>query len=119
VAPGVYGVCYITFEGGEGSLWFNRDDWGGITSPSPERIVPMGLVAVPYCGGARLSFANPIAGPVRLAVYDAAGRRVLCRTEQLRPGVQTLDCAAPASGSYIAILTTTAATATTKFSTLK
>ena len=117
VAPGVHGVCYISSD--VGSLWFNRDDWSGIAGPRPERIVPLGLVAALRRGGARLSFTNPIAGPVTLKVYDASGRRVLSRTQQLRPGAQTLDCAVPASGSYIAILKTAAATATTKFSTMK
>ena len=120
VAPGVYGVCYISQDTPDyGSLWFNRDDWGGIAGPTPERVVPMGLAAVTRRGGARLSFVNPVAGPVTLKVYDAAGRRVRCRTEQLKPGGQTLDCAVPASGSYIAVLKTPAVTATTKFSTVR
>ena len=120
VAPGVHGVCYITSDGSvPGSLWFSREDWGGIAGPRQERVVPLGLVAAVRRGGARLSFANPVAGAVTLKVYDASGRRVLCRTQQLRPGAQTLDCAVPASGSYIAILKTAAATATTKFSVLR
>ena len=78
-----------------------------------------GLVAAPRRGGARLNFTNPVAGPVTLKVYDATGRLVFGRTEQLKAGAQTLDCAVPASGSYIAVLKTLAATATTKFSILE
>ena len=120
VAPGIHGVCYVSWDTTLcGSIWFNRDDWGGIAGPTPERIVPMGLAAVTRRGGARLSFVSPVAGQVTLKVYDATGRRVRCRTEQLKPGAQTLDCAVPASGSYIAVLKTPAVTATTKFSTVR
>lgn len=121
VSPGVHGVCYISWDSpGYGGIWFNRSDWtSGIAGPTPERVVPTGLVAAAHRGGARLSFVNPAAGPVGLKVYDATGRLVIDRTEQLRPGAQTLDCVVPASGSYIAVLKTPAVTATTKFSTLK
>jgi len=119
VAPGVYGVCYITLEGGSYSLWFSRTDWIGIAGPRPERAVPMSLVAATRRDGARLNFTNPVSGPVRLAVYDAVGRRVLYRTELLKAGAQMLDCAVPASGSYIAVLKTAAASATAKFSVVR
>jgi hypothetical protein len=121
VATGVHGVSYISWENpGYGGIWFNRSDWmNGIAGPSPERIVPTGLVASAHRGGARLSFTNPVAGLVALKVFDATGRLVLGRTEKLKPGPQTLDCAVPASGSYIAVLKTAAATATTKFSAVK
>jgi len=120
VAPGLQGVCYICMDTTAfGTVWYNRSDWLGVVGAGPGRTVPTGLVASPHRGGARLSFVNPVAGPVTLKVYDATGRRVRCRTEQLKPGAQTIDCVVPASGSYIAVLKTAAVTATTKFSTLK
>ncbi len=120
VASGVYGVCYIALDtSAYGSLWFNRSDLTGIAGPTPGRILPLGLAAVARRGGARLTFTNPVAGQVQLRVYDAAGRRVLGRSERLAAGAHTLDLAVPASGCYIAVLETRAATATAKFATLK
>ena len=120
VASGVFGVCYIALDtAAYGSLWFNRSDLTGIAGPTPERVIPLGLAAVARRGGARLSFTNPVAGPLELRVYDAAGRQVLYRSERLNAGAQALDCTVPASGCYIAVLETRAVTATTKFATLR
>jgi hypothetical protein len=120
VAPGVRGVCYIGWSGSVfGGIMYTRSDWGGIAGPTPVRIVPTGLVAAAHRGGARLSFTNPIDGRVTLSVFDAAGRLVVCRADQVKAGARTLDCAVPASGSYIAVLKTAAATATAKFSVLR
>ena len=120
LAPGVYGVCYITSDASAFcSLRFSRSDWTGIAGPAPGRTIPSGLVASPRRRGARLSFTNPVAGPVRLRVYDAAGRRVLNRNERLDAGGQALDCTVPASGCYIAVLETRAATLMAKFAALK
>ncbi|HTW91915.1 MAG TPA: hypothetical protein VMH22_09420 [bacterium] len=121
VAPGVYGVCYITYDPtAYGSIWYNRSDWsGGIAGPNPVQVLPMSLFATPRRGGAKLSFANPVTGRVNLSVFDAMGRRVLRRSELLKAGAQMLNCPVPVSGSYIAVLKTPAAMATAKFSVLR
>jgi hypothetical protein len=55
-------------------------------------------------GGVRLEFDNPVPGPVRLRIYDPAGRLVLERTGSRAAGQQTFEVSPPRSGVMFALV---------------
>jgi hypothetical protein len=114
LTPGVYGVTYESYPGGD--LWFDRSDFGtGIAdNPGPARIVPT-VQALARIGGARLVFSNPVAGEIRLSVYDAGGRLVTRANRFSSAGSQSWDITVPASGIYFAAIDGSHRIGTAKF----
>jgi hypothetical protein len=118
LTTGVYGVTYLSFPGSD--LWFSRSDFGtGIADhPGPARIAPT-VQALARMGGARLVFSTPVAGEIRLRVYDAGGRLVTRANRTVSAGSQSWDVAVPVSGIYFATIEGSRFNGTAKFATTK
>jgi hypothetical protein len=103
LSQGLYGATYISYP--YANLWYNRSDFGTAIAENPEPAkVRAAVQALPIPGGARLTFNNPVAGEVRLQVYDANGRLVTGSSRLSGPGPQVWDYQAPASGVYFVSL---------------
>jgi hypothetical protein len=114
----VYGVTYLSYPGSE--LWFSRSDFGtGIAdNPGPARATPT-VQALARIGGARLVFSTPVAGEIRLRIYDAGGRLVTRANRTVSAGSQSWDVAVPVSGIYFATIEGSRFNGTAKFATTK
>lgn len=118
LTTGVYGVTYLSYPGSD--LWFSRSDFGtGIAdNPGPARVAPT-VQALARIGGARLVFSTPVAGEIRLRVYDAGGRLVTRANRTVSAGSQSWDVAVPVSGIYFATIEGSRFNGTAKFATTK
>ena len=116
VAPGVYGVIYVSSDtSAYNSVWFNRSDRIGIAERQSAKPTLFGLRAIPTEGGVRLAFNNPAAGKVRLRVFDAAGRLAHSQNRTLSAGRQMIDLGVTTTGIYFAQLKICGKTTTAKF----
>lgn len=116
IAPGTYGVVYVTWGGtAYNSVWFNHTSQTGIAERKPAEPVPLGLRATSTGSGARLAFDNPAAGEISLRVFDAAGRLARSEDMALTAGHHALVFAGTAAGVYFVQLRAAGQTATAKF----
>ena len=118
LTPDVYGVTYLSYPGS--NLWFSRSDFGtGIAdNPGLAQAVPA-VRALARIGGVRLAFSNPVAGEIRLRVYDAGGRLVTRASRVSSAGSQSWDITVPASGIYFATIQGSRYFGTAKFAAAK
>jgi len=117
---GSYGVGWINWTDPiHYGAWFNTYTPTGIAELPPAPPVPLSFRAVPRKGGASLSFENPAPGPVRLRVFDRAGRLAWSRKLVLPPGRQAVRFDSPVSGVYVAVLEAGGRFVTVKFATVE
>ena len=70
-------------------------------------------------GATRLRFANPVAGAVKVSVFDATGR-LINRDERFRPaGTQEFPLPLSASGVGFATVTSAGQVSTAKFTSVR
>jgi hypothetical protein len=110
---GPYGVGWIDANNGE--AWFSTYTPPGVAESPVPAPLPLSFRALMSRGGANLCFENPAAGPVRLRVFDGAGRLVRAECLTLHAGIQTIGFHAPATGVYIAVIDAAGKTASTRF----
>ena len=116
IEPGVFGVAYIKWYDEPGyTAWFNRTDFTGVAEHEPANPLGSQLNAIPGRGSVRFSFHNPARGPVRLSIFDAAGRRVYLQECELPAGNQELSYAGVSTGVFFARLEAGGTIARTKF----
>ena len=107
-AAGVLHALYGTGEGltlaGE-QLWFQGANPVAAEPGAPEApALALAAYPNPFAGRATLAFALPEAGPVRLAVYDALGRRVAVLLDAVRPAGRhavAFDARGLPAGTYV------------------
>jgi hypothetical protein len=120
LGSGSYGVGWINWtDGVEYGAWFNTYTPSGIAELPPAPPAPLSFRAVPRAGGASLAFENPAPGPVRLRVFDRAGRLAWSERLSLPEGRQTAEFHSAAAGAYIAVLEAGGRFVTAKFATVK
>jgi hypothetical protein len=89
----------------DGSEVREGDVWVDVPPNTPFAL--RGAVPNPAVAGLKVEFTLPVAGPVRLELYDVGGRRVLERTRDLEAGGQVMDLGDEdlATGIYLVRLT--------------
>ena len=112
-----YGLVYVsTNDTPFGAAYFDRVSVTGVAEPRPPQPAPLGLQALPARDRVRFAFENPAAGPVRLRLFDRAGRLVLKREEHMPAGRQEFEVSPEAAGVLFAVIDAGGTHARTKFS---
>jgi hypothetical protein len=88
----------------------------GVADPEGHGPAPLGLRALLRPEGVRLSFDNPVHGPVRVRVFDLAGQLRFSRSRLMAAGRLAIDMDLRASGVYFALVEARGRRAGTKFS---
>ncbi|UCG43610.1 MAG: hypothetical protein JSU73_03060, partial [candidate division WOR-3 bacterium] len=116
LGPGEYGIVWVTWGViPNAAAFFSRVDVTGIAESGAKRPVPLGFQVLPRPGGVRLAFDNPAAGPVRVRVFDLAGRLEFGSDENLAAGSQVCELTPGASGVYFAMVEAAGERASTRF----
>lgn len=116
LADGEYGLVWVsTNDTPAGAAYFDRVTAPGVAEGRPQQSLPLGLQALPRPGGVRLEFDNPVFGPVRVRVFDPAGRLRSSRSEQMPPGRRAVYMPLDATGAYFPVVEASGSRATTSF----
>jgi len=100
LGAGEYGMAWLSWDGS--AAYFDRVSVTGIAEPEPPR--PFRFQAMRLSGCVRLAFNNPAFGPVRVRVFDLAGKLRYSREEHLAAGRQEFDIVPEASGVYFTLV---------------